>query len=430
MTYQLWKQLFIGTIIIFTILFFLNCRLSTHRSTGPDYYIDSISGSDDNSGSSENSPWQTIEKVSSMTFQPGNNIYFKRGSSFSGCVTINGNGTADNPITISAYGNGSAPSFTNANVDNNNGNAMRVRGDYQIVENLYFHFTASAWDESGFEQVWSVGALHVSLGYDHVLIRNNEFANNAKAIQSYSEYSIITQNYIHDGNPAQSNGFLSTPYWGPIGIHLGIGNQEVSYNTIENMYIAGGEWGADGGAIEIDDGRNHKDNIHIHHNTTEHNMGFLEVSYWADIAKMSSSNITIDHNVSRDFQNFVLWWAPTSNSTIESNTIIRTDNDLYGPFDGVFFFDVRPAFVTITRNIIVTDNDLGEMVFIQDWDGGINDIIHLNNCFWDVDDGIIDLGVSWGLGEISTNPLFVDFNGGDYQLLPGSPVAGWGAGSN
>jgi hypothetical protein len=430
MTYQLWKQLFIGTIIIFTILFFLNCRLSTHRSTGSDYYIDSISGSDDNSGSSENSPWQTIEKVSSMTFQPGNNIYFKRGSSFSGCVTINGNGTADNPITISAYGNGSAPSFTNANVDDNNGNAMRVRGDYQIVENLYFHFTASAWDESGFEQVWSVGALHVSLGYDHVLIRNNEFANNAKAIQSYSEYSIITQNYIHDGNPAQSNGFLSTPYWGPIGIHLGIGNQEVSYNTIENMYIAGGEWGADGGAIEIDDGRNHKDNIHIHHNTTEHNMGFLEVSYWADIAKMSSSNITIDHNVSRDFQNFVLWWAPTSNSTIESNTIIRTDNDLYGPFDGVFFFDVRPAFVTITRNIIVTDNDLGEMVFIQDWDGGINDIIHLNNCFWDVDDGIIDLGVSWGLGEISTNPLFVDFNGGDYQLLPGSPVAGWGAGSN
>jgi hypothetical protein len=196
------------------------------------------------------------------------------------------------------------------------------------------------------------------------------------------------------------------------------------------MYIKGGKWGADGGAIEIDDGRNHKDNIHIHHNTTEHNMGFLEVSYWADIAKMSSSNITIDHNVSRDFQNFVLWWAPTSNSTIESNTIIRTDNDLYGPFDGVFFFDVRPAFVTITRNIIVTDNDLGEMVFIQDWDGGINDIIHLNNCFWDVDDGIIDLGVSWGLGEISTNPLFVDFNGGDYQLLPGSPVAGWGAGSN
>jgi hypothetical protein len=435
MATQLWKQLFIGALILFTIAFLLNCespntKSTTPESTGPNYYIDSISGSDDNNGTSEESPWQSLDKVSSITFQAGDNIYFKRGSSYSGCVTINGDGTADNPITISAYGNGDAPSFTNTNRMVSNGNAMRIRGDYQIVENLHFHHTASAWDDSDFEQVWSVGALHVSLGNDHVIIRNNEFANNAKAIQSYSEYSVITQNYIHDGNSAQSNGFLSSPYWGPIGIHLGIGNQEVSYNTIENMYVAGGEWGADGGAIEIDDGRNHKDNIHIHHNTTEHNMGFLEVSWWADIAKISSTNITIYHNVSRDYQNFVLWWAPTSNSTIESNTIIRTDNELYGPFDGVFFFDVRPADVTITKNIIVTDNDLGEKVFIKGWGGGIYDTIHTNNCYWDVDDGNVDLGISWGPGEIVADPLFVDFNGGDYRLLPDSPAAGWGAGSN
>jgi hypothetical protein len=373
------------------------------------------------------SPWKSLSAVSSMIFQPGDNIYFKRGSSYSGCVTINGNGTASNPITISAYRTGNAPSFTNPDVDDSNGNAMRIRGDYHIVENLYFHHTAPAWDRSGFEQVWSVGALHVSLGNDHVIIRNNEFANNAKAIQSYSEYSLITHNNIHDGNPAQSDGFLSIPYWGPIGIHLGIGNQEVSYNTITNMYVAGGEWGADGGAIEIDDGRNHKDNIHIHHNTTEHNMGFLEVSYIHDIEKMPSTGIIIDHNVSRDYQNFVLWWAPTTSSSIVSNTIIRTDNELYGPFDGVFFFDARPADVMLTKNIIVTDNDLSEMVFVQDWDGGIDDIIHTNNCFWDVDDGKVELGVTWGPGEIAANPLFVDFNGGDYHLLPASPALGWGA---
>jgi len=285
---RLWKQLFIGPLILFTILFALNCGLS---STGSDYYIDSVSGSDDNSGAGENSAWKSPSKVSGVTFQSGDNIYFKRGSSYSGCVTINGNGTASNPITISAYGTGNAPSFTNPNVDDSNGNAMRIRGDYQIVDSLYFHHTAAAWDSSGYERVWSVGALHVSLGNDHVIIRNNEFANNAKAIQSYSEYSLITQNNIHDGNPDQSNGFLSAPYWGPIGIHLGIGNQEVSYNAITNMYVMGGEWGGDGGAIELDDGRNHKDNIHIHHNTTLHNMGFMEVSYVHDIAKISSSNV-------------------------------------------------------------------------------------------------------------------------------------------
>ena len=106
---------------------------------GQDYYIDSGSGDDNNSGMSENSPWKTLDKVSSMTFQPGDNIYFKRGSSYEGSVTINGDGTASSPITISAYGIGNAPSFTNPRNVNNKGNAMRIRGDYHIVENLYFH---------------------------------------------------------------------------------------------------------------------------------------------------------------------------------------------------------------------------------------------------------------------------------------------------
>jgi len=394
---------------------------------GQDYYIDSGSGDDNNSGTSENSPWKTLDKVSSMTFQPGDNIYFKRDSSYDGSVTINGNGTASNPITISSYGTGNRPSFTNPNFYDSYGNAMRVRGDYQIVENLYFHHTAPAPVDSGFEVVWSAGALHVSLGNDHVVIRNNEFANTPKAIQSYSEYSLITNNYIHDPNMDQDSGFLSFPYWGPIGIHIGIGNQEISYNTIENMFVAGGEWGSDGGAIEIDDGRNHKENIHIHHNITYHNMGFVEISWWDDAVKMPSSNIVIDHNVSRDFQDFVLWWAPTSNSKIESNTIIRTDNQFTGPFDGVFFIDAPPADITISKNIIVTDNDLTEAIFVEGFDGGVKDVVHTNNCYWDVVDGTVNLGLLFGSGEIEVDPLFIDWDDGDYLLQPGSPCLGWGA---
>ena len=412
------------------VLIFVALALMTNCQTpytGLDYYIDSVSGSDDNTGTVENSPWKSLAKVSRITFQPGDKILFKRGSSYSGCVTINGDGTEINPITISTYGAGDAPRFTNPDVDDSNGNAMRIRGDYHIVENLYFHHTAPAKDNVGFVEVWAVGALHISLGNDHVIIRNNEFAYNAKAIQSYSEYSLITNNYIHDGNPDQSGGFLSAPYWGPIGVHLGIGNQELSYNTITNMYVAGGEWGGDGGAIELDDGRNHKDNIHIHHNTTLHNMGFMEVSWWDDIVKISSNNVTVDHNISRDYQDFVLWWAPTTNSTISNNTIIRTDNELTGPFDGVFFFDHPPSNVIITKNIIVSDNDLDKMIYVEDFDGGVYDTIRENNCYWDVEDGKVELGLNWGPGEIEANPLFVDFDGGDYSLLPGSPAAGWGA---
>jgi hypothetical protein len=387
-----------------------------------EFYIDSLNGDDQNSGTSEISPWKTVEKVSSMTFLPGDRIYFKRGSSYSGCATISGDGNADHPITIGAYGSGDAPSFTNDDNRECNGNAMRIRGDYQIVEDLYFHHTAPARRDAPFMGVWAAGALHVAFGNDHVIIRNNEFSHNAKAIQSNSEYSLITNNYIHDTNELEQNGFLSAPYWGPIGIHLGIGNQEISYNTIENMYVEGGEWGGDGGAIEIDNGRNHKDNIHIHHNQTKHNMGFLEISWEYDIRKMPTSNVVLEDNVSRDFQDFVFWWAGNVDSRISNNTIIRTDSVEGMAQDTVFVLDGRD--VTVSENIVVVPDDMWSAVFMGD---EIEATEHANNVYWDVDDGIVRIGAEPGPGEFTADPQFVDFEGGDYRLQSGSPAAGLGA---
>ena len=358
-----------------------------------------------------------------MRFQPGDYIYFKRGSSYSGAVTMKGNGTTDKPITIGAYGSGVAPSFTNPDRDRQNGNAMQIRGDYHIIEDLYFHHSGSAPRDASFFDVWASGALHVGLGFDHVIIRNNEFAHNAKAIQSYSQYSLITNNYIHDTNELEQDGFLSIPYWGPIGIHLGIGNQEVSYNTIENMYVEGGEWGGDGGAIEIDDGRNHKDNIHIHHNQTKHNMGFLEISWYDDIKRMPTSNIVIEHNVSRDYQDFVFWWGRDSGSRISNNTIIRTDFVDGMAADTVFLLDGLQK-INISENIVVTRDGMWEPLFSGD---RVDTSEHINNNYWDIDDGVVDLGVEPGAGEFTADPQFVDFDGGDYRLRPGSPAEGLGA---
>jgi hypothetical protein len=391
-----------------------------------EFYVDSINGDDNNSGTSENSPWNTLAKVSSLTFQPGDHIYFKRGSTYSGCVTIRGNGTADNPITIGAYGSGDAPSFTNADKNHQNGSAMQIRGDYHIVEDLFFHHTASAPLDASFFEVWASGALHVGLGHDHVIIRNNEFSHVAKAIQSYSQYSLITNNDVHDTNELEQEGFLSIPYWGPIGIQLGIGNQEISYNTIENMYVEGGEWGGDGGAIEIDDGRNHKDNIYIHHNQTKHNMGFLEISWYDDIERMPTSNIVIEHNVSRDYQDFVLWWGRDSGSRISKNTIIRTDFLNGMATDTVFLLDGLQN-INISENVVVTRDGMWDPLFTGNQ---VDSSQHINNIYWDIDDGIVDLGVELGTGEFTTDPQFVDFNGEDYRLRPGSPAEGWGALTN
>ena len=387
-----------------------------------EFYIDSTSGDDENSGRGEDAPWKTVDSVSNMTFRPGDHIYFKRGSSYSTGVSIHGDGTADHPITIGAYGSGEAPSFTNADRHDHNGNAMQIKGDYHIVEDLYFHHTAAARPGASFFEVWDSGALHVGLGYDHVIIRNNEFAHNAKAIQSNSQHSLITNNYIHDANELDSNGFLSQPYWGPIGIHLGIGNQVISHNVIENMYVEGGKWGGDGGAIEIDDGRNHKDNIHIHHNQTRHNMGFLEISWTHDVARMPTTNVVIEYNVSRDYQDFVFWWADNSQSRISNNTIIRTDAVAGMAMDTVFMLEGED--IALRENIVVIRDEMWSPVFEgEDKDGSTRS----NNVYWNVDDDIVRLGVAPGNGEFTANPQFIDFDGGDYQLHPGSPAAGLGA---
>lgn len=39
----------------------------------------------------------------------------------------------------------------------------------------------------------------------------------------------------------------------------------------------------------------------------------------------------------------------------------------------------------------------------------------------------MNLGLPFGPGEIEADPLFVDWEDGDYHLQPDSPAAGWGA---
>ncbi|MBV7333722.1 hypothetical protein KFU94_36920 [Chloroflexi bacterium TSY] len=418
------KLIFAG--MLYLSLFLFACGTPDEREDGlvpvRTFYVDSESGDDANDGSSARNAWQSLEKVSSMTFEPGDHIYFRRGSSYSGCVTINGDGTEDNPIVVGAYGEGDAPSFTNPDPDDHNGNALQVRGDYQIVENLFFHYTPPAPRGAHFIKVWRVGALHVGKGHDHAIIRHNEFSHVAKAIQSNGEHTLITHNYIHDGNEREQDGFLSHPYWGPIGIHLGIGNQEVSYNRIENMFVEGGQWGGDGGAIEIDNGLNHKDNIHIHHNITRHNMGFLEISWEHDIRERETSNIVIEHNVSRDFQSFVLWWAFGTGSRMSHNTIIRTDSIEGMALDTVFQIDGQD--IVINDNIVVVHDNMWAPVYVGD---GVDSSIRTNNYYWDYEDGNVFLGPEPGVGEFIADPLFVDFANENYELQEGSPAIGLGA---
>lgn len=74
------------------------------------YYVDSVNGSDDNTGSSPENAFKTIAKVNSLTLQPGDSILFKAGCSWVGeTLKPQGDGTEDAPITIGKYGGSGYP---------------------------------------------------------------------------------------------------------------------------------------------------------------------------------------------------------------------------------------------------------------------------------------------------------------------------------
>ena len=412
------------------------------------YFVDAKNGDDDNSGKQLDSPWKTVEKINSIILEPGDNVYFKRGTSYSHGLQINGDGTKDNPITVSAYGEGDAPKFTNTNDSVFNGNAIQINGDYQIVENLYVYGTNPA-SNGFFLTVWKLGGIKANLGADHAIIRNNEVVDCPIGINSYSEFSLITNNNIHDCNRP-----IFPPGWGPIGIRIGMGNTEISHNIIHNYHSLGGTWGGDGGAIEIDDGRNPRNNIFIHHNKSSLNMGFCEISYGFDICEKKHlerafrlgdsricknedrtlKNLIMAYNESRDYSAFTQIFSPMVDSYIENNTIIRTVE--HPDIESNVFREHDPNSQAIDsptkyrNNLVVlvsekTRRGVGNQVYLG-WP--MAKFNHSNNLFFNLDSPIIVFSDNRAenkenaKGEIIANPLLVNLLRGDYRLTAKSPA--------
>jgi len=79
-------------------------------------YVDAVYGNDVWSGRlaapsgspSTDGPWQSLTKVSSQTFQPGDVILLKCGQTWNETLKVASNGTAANPISVGSYPNGCA----------------------------------------------------------------------------------------------------------------------------------------------------------------------------------------------------------------------------------------------------------------------------------------------------------------------------------
>jgi len=393
------KNLLFNCIIVLAIL------VVTAQAT--EYYISST-GNDSNPGTIEK-PWKTIKKVNGENFQPGDIIRFERGAKYYGGLFIDDSGDSENPITFTAYGEGVSPTIDNRNYSVINGNAIQVSGSHVIIDGFFFKDGLPASRVKGVGARRS-GVIFVNEGANHNIIRNCEIENCPMGIQVYGEYNLITQNYIHDCNI-----FLAYPGWGPVGIMVATSHNEISYNHIVNYYAIGGAFGADGGALEIDESSIPKENISIHHNYSVDNEGFLEI-----IGGVEIKNVHVHHNISEDFQDFIFFWAGTD-CIVENNTVlsIKPQNSRLS----VVFSFHQDSTVIIRNNIFILANGL--QVFAGDsvYEANKYDQYHYNNLYFCIDGSVEDpVGKPLGKGEKIADPMFLDFDLRDLHLTPGSPA--------
>jgi hypothetical protein len=79
---------------------------------GTTYYLDSISGSDSNSGTGMTMAWETLDRATRATLSPGGRVLLRHGRTFMGSLSISESGGAGAPIVIGTYDGGARPMIT------------------------------------------------------------------------------------------------------------------------------------------------------------------------------------------------------------------------------------------------------------------------------------------------------------------------------
>lgn len=178
------------------------------------YYV-STSGSDSNNGISTSTPWKTLAKVSSITFNPGDKILLKCGDTWNNeTLTLHGSGTSTNVIELGSYGTGEKPTIIN------NSNTDVIYGtnlSFWLINNLKIGCTSTTRiDSTQFDsEETAIYLKYDGTGpYYGMQIRGNEFYGTGvdyktSGIVIQAEYPstknnlvlqgiYITNNYMHD----------------------------------------------------------------------------------------------------------------------------------------------------------------------------------------------------------------------------------------
>ncbi len=365
-------------------------------AAGTNYYVDSVSGSDSNSGTSPTSPWKTLTRVQQQRFQPGDTINFKRDATWSGCLTIRDSGMQGAPITFRAYGTGARPTISNPGTGAGSF-VIRIYGSWIVVQDFLLKDSGDA-------------AVKIEPGANHNIVQDIEATNTGFGVYIEGQFNLVTQNYAHDLKMVKNTPGGDDDY-GAAGFVIANTDNEVSYNRCVNCRAPSYDYEYDGGVVEL---WANADNAYIHHNYGSGSDGFLEVGGG------SARNVRVAYNVSDNnylhfacLHNAGTFASVIDNFRIENNTIANTT--AYG----WSVLNCMDAPVTSTqlifRNNIVVSTF---RVFNQ------SSFTHSNNLYQML--GNASVGFTLTSTERIADPLFAKNANCPYMLQPSSPAINGG----
>ncbi|MBP2000664.1 hypothetical protein J2Z69_001695 [Paenibacillus shirakamiensis] len=123
---------FLFRLVLAALLVWIPTGIQPALAAGTSYYVDCSANGEGNGTSS--SPINSLNAVNALTLSPGDSVLFKRGSSCSGSLSPQGNGSASQPIVIGSYGTSSARSRIDASGQED---AVKLRNlSYVTVQDL------------------------------------------------------------------------------------------------------------------------------------------------------------------------------------------------------------------------------------------------------------------------------------------------------
>ena len=115
------------------------------RARAVKYYVSSSSGDDANDGLSPETAWKTLNRANRMQFVAGSELLLKRGDTWTGeSLQPVGDGTKENPILISSYGEGDLP-VINAGLGAGYGIKIYNNDYYKIADVAFAHSVAGIY---------------------------------------------------------------------------------------------------------------------------------------------------------------------------------------------------------------------------------------------------------------------------------------------